>query len=47
MPGDAAGAISREDAVKIAYDLILERDLPRAQLQSDTPLDASDIHLNL
>lgn len=47
MPGDASGAISREDAVKIAYDLILERDLPRAQLQSDTPLDASDIHLNL
>lgn len=47
MPGDASGAISREDAVKIAYDLILERDLPRAQLQSDTPLDASDLQLDL
>ena len=47
MPGDASDAISQEQAVKIAYDLIMERDLPRAQLQSDTPLDASDIHLNL
>ena len=45
VPGDASGAISQEEAIKIAHDLIVERDLPRAQLQSDTSLKASDIHL--
>ncbi len=45
VPGDGSDAISREEAIKIAHDLIVERDLPRAQLQSDTPLKAGDLHL--
>lgn len=45
VPGDGSDAISREEAIKIAHDLIVKRDLPRAQLQSDTPLKAGDLHL--
>ncbi len=47
VAGDASAAISQDEAVRIARDLILEAVLPLARARYGDSLDASDIPLDL